>query len=134
MPATTSSPIAHVATTFLPVQDQARALAFFRDTLGFKVRTNVEFGEAEAWIEVAPPGSQASIALNGPSQWGGDGPRPGATAGFGFHVDDLDVTIAELEGRGVEFEDVMRGGGPVPPMAFFRDSEGNRLLVVQRAD
>jgi hypothetical protein len=28
---------------------------------------------------------------------------------------------------------VMRMGDPVPPMFFFRDADGNRLLLVERA-
>jgi hypothetical protein len=27
----------------------------------------------------------------------------------------------------------MRMGGPVPPMFFFRDQDGNRLLIVERS-
>jgi hypothetical protein len=29
-------------------------------------------------------------------------------------------------------EQVMRMGDPVPPMFFFRDQDGNSLLIVQR--
>jgi hypothetical protein len=36
--------------------------------------------------------------------------------------------------QGVDVDDVMRMDPPVPPMFFFRDPDGNRFLLVQRAD
>ena len=39
--------------------------------------------------------------------------------------------MADFGARGVEFEDVMGGDGPVPRMAYFRDSEGNRIVLVE---
>ena len=59
-------------------------------------------------------------------------PQPGGQAPFGFDTPNLEAAMAEFSSRGVEFEDVMGGGGgPVPPMAYFRDPEGNRLLLVE---
>jgi hypothetical protein len=39
--------------------------------------------------------------------------------------------MAEFSSRGVEFEDAMGGEGPVPPMAYLRDPDGNRILLVE---
>ena len=39
--------------------------------------------------------------------------------------------MAEFSSRGVEFEDVRGGEGPVPPMAYLRDPDGNRILLVE---
>jgi hypothetical protein len=45
----------------------------------------------------------------------------------------VDADHADLRDRGVDVDDeVMRMGDPVPPMFFFRDQDGNRLLIVQR--
>lgn len=124
-------PNIRVSTVFLAVADQDRSLAFFRDQLGFDVRSDTTFGEGARWIEVAPPGSTTVIALNGPSDQR-PGFEPGGMASFSFDTDDLDATMAVLAGRGVDFDEPMRLPPPVPPMVYFRDPDGNQMLLVQR--
>ena len=124
-------PTIRVATVFLPVADQDRSLAFFRDQLGFEVRSDTTYGEGARWIEVAPAGSTTVIALNGPSDQR-PGFEPGTMAPFSFDTDDLDAAMAVLAGRGVDFDEPMRMPPPVPPMVYFRDPDGNRMLLVQR--
>jgi catechol 2,3-dioxygenase-like lactoylglutathione lyase family enzyme len=126
-------PIMRLATVFLPVADQDRSLAFFRDQLGFDVRSDTTYGEGARWIEVAPPGSTTVIALNGPSDQRPEF-QPGAMAPFSFDTDDLDAAMAVLGSRGVEFDEPMRLPPPVPPMVYFRDPDGNQMLLVQRDD
>jgi catechol 2,3-dioxygenase-like lactoylglutathione lyase family enzyme len=119
-----------VGTVYLAVRDQDRALAFYRDTLGFEVRSDTDFGEGFRWIEVAPAGAYTVIALVPPMRE--EDPQPGGSAPFGFDTPNLEAAMAEFSSRGVEFEDVRGGGeGPVPPMAYFRDPEGNRILLVE---
>ena len=126
----TSPHIPGVGTVFLPVSDQDRSLAFFRDTLGFEVRTDDRVSEDYRWIEVAPPGAYTVIALVPPTS--GDDPKPGGRAPFGFDTPDLDAAMADLGRRGVQFEDVMGGdGSSMPRMAFFLDPDGNRFSLVQ---
>ena len=55
--------ITQVATVFVPVADQKRALVFYLDKLGFEKRADFSYGEGSRWIEVAPPGSAIAIAL-----------------------------------------------------------------------
>jgi hypothetical protein len=44
----------------------------------------------------------------------------------------VDADHAALREAGVDVDpEVMRMGDPVPPMFFFRDADGNRLLLVQ---
>lgn len=124
-------PEMRVATVFLPVADQDRSVAFFRDQLGFDVRSDTTYGEGNRWIEVAPAGSTTVIALNGPSDQGEEF-QPGRTAPFSFDIDDLDAAMEVLAGRGVDFDEPMRLPPPVPPMVYFRDPDGNRMLLVQR--
>jgi catechol 2,3-dioxygenase-like lactoylglutathione lyase family enzyme len=124
-------PTMRVATVFLPVADQDRSLAFFRDQLGFEVRSDTTYGEGARWIELAPAGSTTVIALNGPSDHR-PGFEPGTMAPFSFDTDDLDAAMAVLAGRGVDFDEPMRMPPPVPPMVYFRDPDGNRMLLVQR--
>jgi predicted enzyme related to lactoylglutathione lyase len=50
---------------------------------------------------------------------------------FPFATEDIDADHAALQARGVDVDaEVMRMGDPVPPMFFFRDQDGNRLLIV----
>ncbi|WP_374969652.1 VOC family protein [Terrabacter sp. BE26] len=118
-----------VGTVYLAVSDQDRALAFYRDKLGFEVRTDTDFGEGFRWIEVAPVGAYTVVALVLPMREGD--PQPGGQAPFGFDTPNLAAAMAEFHSRGVDFEDVRTGEGPVPPMAYLRDPDGNRILLVE---
>jgi catechol 2,3-dioxygenase-like lactoylglutathione lyase family enzyme len=63
--------ITDVRTVAVPVTDQDRALAFYTGKLGFEKRMDVLMGDGR-WIEVAPPGAAATIALV-PSREGAEG-------------------------------------------------------------
>ena len=111
----------------IPSADQDRAIEFYVDSLGFEKRTDVPFGDQYRWVEVYPPSGTTGIALAPP--------RPGdATAvqtGITLTTDDIDATHAELRSRGVDVDaEVSRMGDPVPPMFWFRDPDGNTLMVV----
>jgi catechol 2,3-dioxygenase-like lactoylglutathione lyase family enzyme len=126
----TGQHIPGVGTVYLAVSDQDRALAFYRDQLGFEVRTDTDFGEGFRWLEVAPVGAYTVIALVRPARE--EDPQPGGQAPFGFDTPNLAAAIAEFRSRGVEFEEVTGGEGPVPRMAYFRDPDGNRVLLVEQ--
>ena len=55
--------ITHLRLVSIPVADVDRAKAFYVDVLGFEERFDGPFGEGMRWVELAPPGAQASIAL-----------------------------------------------------------------------
>jgi catechol 2,3-dioxygenase-like lactoylglutathione lyase family enzyme len=61
----------------------------------------------------------------------------GRAAGRGHHhlnTDDIDAVHADLKARGVDVDDeVSRMGDPVPPLFWFRDPDGNTLMVVETA-
>ena len=126
----TAQHICGVGTVYLAVRDQDRALTFYRDVLGFEMRTDTKFGEGFRWVEVAPAGAYTVIALVPPTRE--EDPLPGGQAPFGFDTPNLEAAMAEFSARGVEFEDVMGGDGPVPAMAYFRDPDGNRILLVEQ--
>ena len=73
--------------TMLPQDDPDASLAFYRDTLGFEVRNDVEYGGMH-WITVGPPDQPGtSIVLYPPAA------SPGVT-------DDERRTIAEMMAKG----------------------------------
>jgi uncharacterized glyoxalase superfamily protein PhnB len=72
---------------YLPHDDAERTLAFYRDTLGFEVRDQVEY-EGMHWITVGPPDQPGtSIVLTPP------GADPGIT-------DEERRTITEMMAKG----------------------------------
>ena len=124
----TRTRITQVGTVIVPVSDQDRALEFYLGTLGFEKRGDTPYGDGERWVEVAPPGAATTIAIVPPRE----GESSGIATRIGFTTEDVDADHAHLRARGVDADDVMRMGDPVPPMFFFRDPDGNTFLIVER--
>ncbi len=121
--------IRQMNTVIVSVSDQDRSLAFYVDVLGMEKRADVPFGNGERWIEVAPAGSATTIALGRPPE--GRGPKERGGTCVSFVVDDVDAAHSALRAKGVDVDpEVMRPPPPVPPMFFFRDPDGNPLLIV----
>jgi catechol 2,3-dioxygenase-like lactoylglutathione lyase family enzyme len=118
--------IKDVRTVGVPVTDQARALAFYLDKLGFEKRLDVPMGDDARWIEVAPAGATTTIALVRSHE----GVPAGVETGIRFTTRDADSDNADLKARGVDADDVLRWPG-VPPMFSFRDVDGNGLEIVE---
>jgi predicted enzyme related to lactoylglutathione lyase len=56
----------------------------------------------------------------------------GKDTGTSLQTDDIDAYHAQLKARGVDVDaEVSRFGDAVPPLFWFRDPEGNRLMVVE---
>jgi catechol 2,3-dioxygenase-like lactoylglutathione lyase family enzyme len=73
--------------TLLPHDDPDASLAFYRDTLGFEVRNDVEYGGMH-WITVGPPDQPGTSIVLYP---------PAATPGI---TDEERRTIAEMMAKG----------------------------------
>ena len=76
-----------IHSSFLPQDDPEAAVAFYRDTLGFEVRGDVEYNGLH-WITVGPPDQPATSIVLYP---------PVATPGI---TDDERRTIAEMMAKG----------------------------------
>jgi uncharacterized glyoxalase superfamily protein PhnB len=76
-----------IHSSMLPQDDPDAALAFYRDTLGFEVRNDVEYGGMH-WITVGPPEQPDSSIVLYP---------PAATPGI---TDDERRVIAEMMAKG----------------------------------
>jgi catechol 2,3-dioxygenase-like lactoylglutathione lyase family enzyme len=113
----------------IPIQDQARALAFYTEKLGFKVATDQEMAPGgPRWIELRIPGADTGVTLFTPD---GHADRIGTFQPISFWSDDVEATYEVLRARGVVFQD--------PPKkekwgtsVIFEDSEGNKLHIGSR--
>ncbi|MFI5004790.1 MAG: VOC family protein [Solirubrobacterales bacterium] len=124
----TDTRITQLGTVMVPVSDQDKALEFYTAKLGFEKRADIPFGRGDRWVEVAPPGAETTIALVTPRE----GESVGIQTRVGFSTKDVDADHAQLLAQGVDADpEVMRMGDPVPPMFFFRDQDGNNLMIVQ---
>ena len=120
--------IVEVGRVMVPASDPDKALEFYVGKLGFEKLVDTPFGDGLRWIEVAPPGSHTPIALVPPRE----GDPTGIDTHFSLTSEDIDATYAELRDRGVDVdEQIMRMPAPVPPLFWFRDQDGNTLMVVQ---
>ena len=117
-----------IATLIIPTADQDRALAFYTETVGFEKRAELSFGGGLRWIEVAPPGSGTTIAICPP----GPGLTPGGKeTGISLHTDDIEAFHSRLKAAGVDVDDEIGDFEGAPPTFWFRDPEGNILMVAQ---
>ncbi|GAA4925471.1 catechol 2,3-dioxygenase-like lactoylglutathione lyase family enzyme [Actinomycetospora succinea] len=126
MTASTATTVTNIGVAMFTVADQDAAIAFYTDTLGWELRGDTRFGEdqADRWVEVAPPGSAARLALNPPM-----GNEPGG-GGIGVETPDVRAEHARLLAAGVDVDDVMDAPG-APTLFMMRDPDGNHLAVVQ---
>ena len=131
--------VSHVG---LGVNDQDAALEFWRDKIGFEVRTDVTIPEMGnfRWLTIGPP-SQPDLEIM-LLQPGGPNSSPeivekardvlahGILPGLIFQVDDVRATYDELKSKGVEMtqEPIEQ---PYGTDAAFRDPTGNSIRFTQ---
>ena len=123
--------ISNIGVAMFTIAGQDAAIAYYTQTLGWELRADVPFGDegANRWVEVAPPGSTARLALNPPM---GDA-RPGGSA-IGVETPDVEAEYARVQAiDAVKTGEMMGGDGPVPLMFSIEDPDGNHIWVVQAA-
>jgi predicted enzyme related to lactoylglutathione lyase len=115
--------------SYIPAKDVPRARKFYEDKVGLKPRQEMDggvlyqFGKGTACFLYQTPNAGTSKASQ--AFW---------------QVDDIEREVTELKKRGVQFEDydmpdmekensIFSGGGT--RVAWFKDSEGNILALVQ---
>ena len=126
---TATAAVSKIANVIVPVRDQDAMLAFYTEKLGLELRADVPFGNGERWIEVAPTRSETAIALAPPGPSGESG---GRETGITLQTDDIEGYRNRLDSAGVDIDaEVSRMGDPVPPLCWFRDPEGNSLMLVE---
>lgn len=115
----------------VPVSDIDRAVAFYRDQVGFALDHDTRMGDLRL-AQLTPRGSGCSIVV-------GDLPAhrempPGSLRGLQLCVADATAARDELTGRGVECSEITvvddRDGGT---LFGFADPDGNTWTVQQLA-
>ncbi len=118
------------------VDDQAKALEFYRDVLGFAVKHDIPLGEGARWLTlVSPEALDGTELLLEPSEHPAVKPFRDALMADGipassFHVADIQAETARLKANGVRFTVDPMDVGAVW-MAVFDDTCGNLLQIVQ---
>ena len=118
--------VSNIGVVMFTVADQDAARAFYTDKLGFEVRGDSRFGPngEYRWLEVAPPGSHARLALNTPM-----GDQPGG-GGIGVETPDVRAEHRRLRDLGADVDEPMEGPG-MPLLFMMRDPDGNHIAVVE---
>jgi catechol 2,3-dioxygenase-like lactoylglutathione lyase family enzyme len=116
----------------VPVRDVDRAIAFYRDRVGFHLDHDTRGGPMR-FAQLTPRGSGCSIVLADPSSM-----EPGSLKGVQLVVADAEAARRQLLANGVAAGDISviadRDGGT---MFDFADPDGNAWVVQQiraRAD
>jgi len=117
------------------VDDQAKALAFYTDVLGFEKKNDIPVGEF-SWLTVVDPNHpDGPELLLEPSDHPAVPPYKAALVDDGipsasFAVDDVAAEFARLTDQGVVFtQEPMEVGGVTT--AVFDDTCGNLIQIAQ---
>jgi catechol 2,3-dioxygenase-like lactoylglutathione lyase family enzyme len=121
--------------TIVPVRDMDRAVKFYTSTLGGKLLNRMEGDMKDFWASVEVGGSE--FWLVSPEER-----EKRALAYSVFIVDDIKGVVGKLKDKGVKFNRGEKMGkdskveGPITyesngATAFFKDSEGNLLMLFQ---
>lgn len=130
-----------ISHTFITVDDHDKALAFYRDLLGFTVTKDVSMGDFR-WVSVAAPGTpDVEVVLEtvggSPETTPADREALAGLLAKGLlravllSVDDVDATFARLEAAGAEvIQEPFDQPYGVRDCAF-RDPAGNMIRINQ---
>ena len=131
-----------IHSSLLPQDDPEAALAFYRDTLGFEVRLDVEYGGMH-WITVGPPDQpDTAIVLYPPAATPGlteDEGRmiaemmaKGTYASINLATNDLDATFERLQAGDAEVVQEPTDQPYGIRDCAFRDPAGNLIRIQEQ--
>ena len=130
MPVKTNVKISSLGYVIVYVKDTKKAVPFYRDTLGIKVRS-----EEDGWVELET--GSTCLALHGEEKHDGDTGKGDHAHGQTvpvFNVDDFNGTYEALKAGGLHFEhEPMQvceaGPGNLGMSVQFKDPDGNMLSI-----
>ena len=126
-----------ITLTSVLVDDQAKALAFYTDVLGFVKKNDVPVGEHRWLTVVSPEGPDGPELLLEPSEHPAAKPFKDALVADGipftsFAVDDVQAEFERLSTAGVRFTQEPTDMGPVTT-AVLDDTCGNLIQIASVA-
>lgn len=123
----TPTTLTNIGVAMFTVADQDDAIAFYVGKLGFELRADTRFGEHGdlRWVEVAPPGSTARLALNPPM-----GGQP-AGAAIGVETPDVLGEHARLAALGLDVGPTPQQVPGAPLLFMMKDPWGNHVAIVE---
>jgi catechol 2,3-dioxygenase-like lactoylglutathione lyase family enzyme len=121
--------------TSVLVDDQAKALRFYTDVLGFVKKTDIPLGDARWLTVVSPDAPEGPELLLEPDTHPAARPFKAALVADGipatsFAVDDVRAEFERLGGLGVRFTQEPVEMGPVTT-AVFDDTCGNLIQIAK---
>jgi catechol 2,3-dioxygenase-like lactoylglutathione lyase family enzyme len=117
-----------LALVTLVVDDYDRAIAFYRDTLGFELVTDDQLDGTKRWVVVRPPGAETGLLLAravDARQRAHVGDQTGGRVAFFLTTDDFGRQHARLVDAQVQFVESPRTEA-YGTVAVFEDLYGNR--------
>jgi catechol 2,3-dioxygenase-like lactoylglutathione lyase family enzyme len=125
-----------IVVTSVLVDDQAKALKFYTDVLGFQKKEDIPLGE-HRWLTVVSPAHPDGVELLlEPDEHPAAGPFKRALVDDGipftsFGVDNVQAEYERLCAAGVTFTQPPVAMGPVTT-AVFDDTCGNLIQIAQK--
>jgi len=119
------------------VEDQSKALAFYTDIVGFRVKHDIPMGTFR-WLTVESPEGVHGVELVlepmafEPARTYQQALYAAGIPATAFMTDDIAAEFARLRERGVVFRSEPQQMGPVT-VALFEDTCGNLINLVQAA-
>lgn len=124
----------HLGLVALLVADYDEALAFYRDTLGFRLIEDTALDAGKRWVVVAPPGSNGTAVLlakaDGPEQTARIGDQTGGRVFLFLNTDDFARDHTAMLAAGVTFLEAPRHE-PYGTVAVFEDLYGNKWDLLE---
>ena len=128
---TATTAVRRIGLICVPTSDQDQAIEFY-ESIGFEKRTDIAMRGGYRWVEVYPPEGSAGIALAPPAP--GSGEIVPTQTGITLNTKDIGATHAQSKSLVIDVDaEVSRMGDPVPPMFWFRDPDGNSLMIVEQS-
>ena len=115
--------ITAVMSVSIEVEDQDKALAFYRDVLGCRVRVDAEPWPGARYLEVVSPGSPVGIVLL--TRAGG------LPIGVRYSTPDAEAAHRALREAGVTPHQEVLYTEYAPPMFTFPDQDGNTAILIE---
>jgi catechol 2,3-dioxygenase-like lactoylglutathione lyase family enzyme len=117
----------------LVVPDYDKAVAFYRDVLGFTLIEDTDMGNGKRWVRVVPGGGGSGFLLAkaiGAEQIATVGNQAGGRVAFFLQTDDFARDYAELAIKGVTFLEAPRHE-VYGSVVVFQDPFGNKFDLIQ---